>query len=190
MELGSTIKHLVFGSFLNLLSTNCIVNRLLSQMTNDMDHMMSAVHSSSVATKNFTAQNGVTKDALVATGDAATMQQAMQLVDQDMRELLKDDPNSTVGQPGDPSTQKYVYAPPRNVIVMPNSDHKHPACFKDSWWSQKLVPVPKREIDLTGLAPKKLPPAGISEKDIKYPPSIKNFPIHFDRSLGYREFLS
>lgn len=159
-------------------------------MPNDLDQLLSTTKDSSTALKSFSDQNGVSKDQLLADGDAATAQQAMQLIDQEMRELMQDDPSSTVGQPGDASTQKFIYAPPRNVIVMPKIHWNKPACYSDSWWTRQIAPTPKSEMDFTHLVRKKLPPPGISEKDLKYPPSIKNFPITFDRMLGYREFLS
>ena len=159
-------------------------------MANDMDNLMSSLQDSSSTMATHAAENTVTKDQLIATGEQATAQQAISLLDQEFQELMQADPTSTIGQPGDPSTQKYVYAPPRDVIIMPKINWNKPSCHSESWWSKKFLPVPKKEMDLSGLVKKKPPPPGISEKDAKYPPSIPNFPITFDRMLGYREFLS
>jgi hypothetical protein len=159
-------------------------------MPNDMDKVMDMMHDSSAAMASHAAENGVTKDQLIAAGDAATQQQAQDLLDQELRELMQADPSSTVGQPGDASTQKYIYAPPRNVIVMPKIDLAKRSCHENSWWSKKILPVPMNDMDFTSLIKKKMIAPGTSEMDAKYPPTINNFPIKFDRLLGYREFLS
>ena len=162
----------------------------LTEMPNDMDKLMGVMHDSSASSASYTAANVVTKDQLIANGDATTAQAAMDLLDKEMQELMQADPSSTVGQPGDPSTQKYIYAPPRNVIVMPKIHWDKPSCHSESWWSKKLLPVPKGEVDLSGFVRKKMVAPGVTEKDAKYPPSIPNFPIKYDRLMGYREFLS
>ncbi len=155
-----------------------------------MDKLMGSLHDSSASMAAHAAVNAPTQQQIVAIGDAATQQLTNNLMEQEMNELMRDDPSSSVGQPGDPSTQKYIYAPPRNVLVIPNFDIDKPNCYNDSIWNQTLAPVPKAEIFLPIMAKKKLIGPGISEKDAKYPPSIPNFPIKFDRLLGYRQFLS
>lgn len=156
----------------------------------EMDKLMGSLHDSSASVAAHAVVNVPTKEQLVATGDAATNQLAKDLLDQEMQELLRPDAASTLSQPGDASTQKYIYAPPRNVLIIPNIEDLKLNCLNESKWTKTLAPAPKTEINLTDIVRHKLIKPGITQANAKYPPSIPNFPIKFDRMMGYKEFLS
>ena len=156
-----------------------------------MDHQFDLLHNASVGVKGMADTNGVTGEGLAAQDAAQTHQLEMQLQEKLLQELLAKDPNSTVSQAGhQPQVQKVFSGPPRDVIVMPKIHWKHPACYSESWWTRSIAPVPRSEV----VFPKALAkPQGlnmVSVKDLQHPAGFANFPIHFDKMLGYREFLS
>lgn len=157
-------------------------------MPNEIDNQMNLMGQASVGVQSMTATHGVTAGQIQAQG-SVDAQQAMQvLLERQMRELMQPDANSTIGQAGDASGQKIVIGPARDVIVMPRIDWENPPCYSESWWTRHMAPVPRFEMFHERKVP--APATGLSMRDIKYPPTVPNFPIHFDRLMGYREFLS
>ena len=160
-------------------------------MTNALDDHFSLMNNAAAGVKMHTAQNGVTADGLKAQGDTLTQQQASQLLEKQMQELMQNDPASTLGQPGRGGDIRYVVrGAPRNVIVMPRINNGAKACYEDSPWTQHLRPAPMQELDVSQYVRQKQTLVNVQPKELKYPPEVPNFPIKFDRILGYREFLS
>ena len=153
-------------------------------MTNAIDDQMSIMTDASTGVHALTSSQGITTDQINARGatDADTAMRA--LMERQMKELMEPDANTTLGQ----ASEKIVIGPAREIIVMPKVDLDNPRCYSDSWWIRNLAPVPKFELIHDRKPP--APPIGLSEKDIKYPPGVHNFPIYIDRMMGYKQFLS
>ena len=157
-------------------------------MTNAIDDQMTMMNNASVGVKTLAAQNAVTADQLEARGVSQDELIRNQLYEKQLQELLDPDQYSTVGQTGDAAHQNIKILPPRDVIVIPKINWENTSCFSESWWTRTLAPVPKFE-----KFHEKAPTynnSTVSIKDMKFPPAVPNFPIHFDRMMGFREFLS
>ena len=159
-------------------------------MPNDLDRHFALINNASAGIKLETAQNGVTAEGLKAQGDAATQQQAISLMEKQMQELMQPDPSSTLSQPGGGGPVKYVVKGlPRTLLKIPNFDNDEKACYSDSPWTQYIRPAPLQELDVSQYVRNKQTLLK-QPMALKYPPDIPNFPIKFDRMLGYKEFFS
>lgn len=160
-------------------------------MGNDIDNQLDMMQNASAGVRQSTADSGISADNIQMHGMELSAQEQQRFMEMYMKELNQDDPASTIGQPGGGGTQKIVYAQPRDIIVMPQTpEFNEKACHSGSWWTRTLAPIPKFEKDLSYLSLSGRTIKSVGTQDIKYPPAVPNFPIHFDRMLGYREFLS
>lgn len=156
-------------------------------MTESLDSLASV----SGAMRDHAINESASIDQATASANDAANQQALALYNKYLQEVDAGDPSSTVGAPNAPSFKPvFVSGPPKTILVFPEETSKKPACYSESWWTRHLAPPPVRESDLSSMVAKKTPSPGLSQKDIKLPPAVKNFPIQFDRFMNYKEFLS
>lgn len=154
------------------------------EMTNGIEDQLNLMNSASTGVKTLGDTHGVTTDQINAQGNAEAQKAMQDLITRQNQELMQPDPNTTIGQPG----EKVVIGPARNILIMPQMNDDHPSCYSESWWTRHLAPIPRFELHHDRIL--KPGPIGLSERDTKYPPSVSNFPIHPDRMMGYRAFLS
>lgn len=156
-----------------------------------MADSLSSLSDVSAAMREHAASNSVPPEQISASAANAENLKAMALYNKYLQEVDAADPTSTITGPQNaPFKPVYVTGKPETVIVMPDISSNNPPCYSESWWTRNLAPVPKRESDLSELMSKSNLSAGLSQKQVKFPPVVKDFPIKFDRFMNYKEFLS
>jgi hypothetical protein len=161
---------------------------MVVSMPNGIENQLNLMHNASLGVKTMTQDSGLTTDSVAADGARLDEMEQMRLMDEEFKEMMASDPSSTVGQPGGLVNQKIIQLPPKEFFAYRESC----SCpkFSDSPWTRYPAPIPKLEQDVSLLSlPSRLAKAA-PIKDLKFPPAVPNFPIQFDRTLGYRDFLS
>jgi len=155
----------------------------------NIDQVFNMLHNTSSSVQSFGKTNGVTNEQMATQAQALNAKANADLAQKQIDELLNPDGTSTLGRPGDPSTQIIRRLPAREIVVFPQHNFKNEHCLSQSWWTRYMAPVPKFEKFSEKLYSSNKN-VGQSANDAQKPDSVPNFPIHFDRMLGYRKFLS